>query len=350
MNITIFAGGAGTRLWPLSRQNSPKQFEKLKDDKSTLQMAVDRVQKFGFENIFISTNAQYKNLVQEQIPELSADHILTEPARRDQTAAIGLTLLRLKKQGKSGTTAILWADHFMEYPDRFVAALQDAECLIKENPKRFVFFGEKARFANHNLGWIQRGEPITNNVYEFLSWKYRPEINECQKMFASHAWVWNPGYFVFDLDFVLGLYEKFQPEMYRDLQEMVADETKISSMYPKLASFNFDNGIVEKIGPDQAVVINVDLGWSDPGTLYALKESLEPDTQKNYEVGKVISLNSFDSLLYNSEDKKIIAAVGLEGMIVVNTPDALVVVAKEQVPALKELLEKMDKENLGEYL
>src|SRR3989338_6733729 len=113
MKIIIFAGGAGIRLWPLSRRNSPKQFGKLTGDLSTLQMAIERVREFGLENIYISTNEHYVPLVKKQVPELSKDHILAEPARRDLAAAVGLTLLRLKQQGVSGTVGILWADHFM---------------------------------------------------------------------------------------------------------------------------------------------------------------------------------------------------------------------------------------------
>jgi mannose-1-phosphate guanylyltransferase len=134
MKIIIFAGGAGTRLWPLSRQNSPKQFAILKDGQSTLQMAVNRLKDFGFANTYIATNQDYASIVGEQVPQIPADHIMTEPARRDLAAAVGLALFRLKARGESGTVAMLWADHFMDKPQNFAEALCQADELIKKNP------------------------------------------------------------------------------------------------------------------------------------------------------------------------------------------------------------------------
>ncbi|HRH23626.1 MAG TPA: sugar phosphate nucleotidyltransferase, partial [Candidatus Magasanikbacteria bacterium] len=150
MHFLIFAGGAGTRLWPISRSKSPKQFEKLKDEKSTLQMAVERILPLGLNHIYISTNSRYVDLVQKQVPGIPSDHVMSEPARRDLAAAVLLGLLRLKQKGISGTVALLWADHFMERPDNFRTALLRAEELISENNNRFIFLVEKPRFPNHN--------------------------------------------------------------------------------------------------------------------------------------------------------------------------------------------------------
>ena len=138
--------------------------------------------------------------------------------------------------------------------------------------------------------------------------------------------------------------------MYHALQKMVENETLIKKEYATLPIFNFDNGIVEKISPNQAVVLNVDLGWSDPGTLYALKEAIEPDPSKNYEQGNVLTLLTKDSLVYNAEAKKIVTTIGLEGVMVVNTPDALLVCHKDHVPLIKELLAKIEADNKTEYL
>lgn len=337
-------------MWPLSRRNSPKQFEILKDDQSTLQMAIERVKGFGMDHLFISTNDEYIPLVRAQAPAVPTDHILGEPARRDVAAAVGLSLARLKKMGVAGTVAVLWADHFMDHPDQFIDALKRGEDLIEADRERLVFLGEKPRFANHNLGWIKVGQEITGGQYQFLAWKYRPELLECEKMLAEGSWLWNPGYFIFDMDFVLGLYEKYQPKMWSALNEMVGNEEKTKKMYPDLEKISFDNAILEKISPEQAVVLPVDLGWSDPGTLYALKEALEPNLENNFVKGNVVLDSSRDSFIYNDEKEKLVAVVGAEGMVVVNTKDAILVCPKDKVPEIKDLLKKIEEGGLEKYL
>ena len=350
MNIIIFAGGAGTRLWPLSRRNSPKQFAKLRGEQSTLQLAVERVRSFGLEHVYISTNADYVSIVREQVPDIPSENILSEPARRDLAAAVGLTLMRMKSRGVTGTVAVIWSDHFMEHPDRFQDALRQGEVLLQEQSDRLVFLGEEPRWPNHNLGWIHTGSLVGDNRYEFLGWKYRPELPLCEKMFASGTWMWNPGYFIFDLDFMLTLYQKFLPEMMSAFVAMGDDDTTIAAQYASLPSLHFDNAIIEKVDPHQAVVMKVNLGWSDPGTLYALKEALEPDKEKNYEKGRVMTYESKDCLVYNEETGKLVTTIGLDGMVVVNTPDALLVCPKNRVPDVKALLKKMEENNLENYL
>lgn len=350
MNFLIFAGGAGTRLWPISRSKSPKQFEKLKDDTSTLQMAVERISPLGLENVYISTNSRYVDLVQKQIAGVSPDHIMSEPARRDLAAAVLLGLLRLKQKGLSGTIALLWADHFMERPDNFRAALVRAEALITQNKNRFIFLAEKPRFPNHNLGWIQVGGEVEEGVFAFEGWKYRPDIIECEEMFESGMWQWNPGYFVADIDFVLGLYEKHQNELYTAVSQMVEGVRDLETEYSSVLSSSFDNAIIEKIDKSQAVVLPVDLGWSDPGTLYALKEALQSAPDQTVTIGNTYEMGSTDSFIFNDEPGKLVSVIGLKGMIVVNTKDALLVVHKDQVPEIKTLLAKLEKDGKENYL
>ncbi|MCB9798394.1 mannose-1-phosphate guanylyltransferase [Candidatus Nomurabacteria bacterium] len=344
MKLLIFAGGAGTRLWPLSRKNSPKQFEKLKDDTSTLQMAIDRVKSFGMENIYVSTNETYVPIVRDQVPDLFVDNIFTEPAKRDLAAAVGLSLCRLKNTGYSGPIALLWADHFMDHPDAFVQALQKAQELITQKSDQFVFLAEKPRFANQNLGWINVGSCVDPDVCQFEGWKYRPELIDCQNMFESGDWYWNPGYFVTDLDFVLGLYDVHMPDMCANLMAMSDDEQKMKETYHTLEAVSFDNAIVEKIRKDQAVVLKVDLGWSDPGTLYALKEALVSAQEKNLIKGESVNLDSKDCFIFNEQEGKLVTTIGLEGMMVINTQDALLVCHKDDVPRIKELLIAMEQD------
>lgn len=351
MKIIIFAGGSGTRLWPLSRKNLPKQFKKMFDGKSTIQMAVDRIEKpFGTYNIYISTNENYASMAKEQMPQIPSSNIVGEPTKRDLAPAIGYNFMRLKKQGYSGPVAILWSDHLMNNVDNFVKILKKGEDLIRKDPKRLIFIGEKARYAENNLGWIHVGKELEEGVHEFIEWKYRPDIVECEAIFKSGEWMWNPGYWIVDLDYVLSLYKKFMPEMYKKLEKIgesvgtIKENEVLKKVYPTMQSISFDNAIVEKVPSKGAVVLAADMGWADPGTLYALKEALVGNHGKNYTQGLTVEMDTKDSLIINEEQDKLVATIGLDETVVVNTKDALLVVKKENVREISKLLDKIEKD------
>ncbi|MCU0678954.1 MAG: sugar phosphate nucleotidyltransferase [Planctomycetes bacterium] len=346
MKLIIFAGGIGTRLWPLSRENSPKQFDKIFSGRSTLQMAIERVKgDFGVENIFIQTVENFRKIVQEQIQDLPKENIIVEPARRNLGPAVCLAAIELKKRGYQGPLAILWADHLMDNPSEFINALKIGESLIKEQSQRFIFLGERPRFANNNLGWIKVGEKIADfkgtDYYSFEGWKYKPTTEECDHMFRTGEYFWNPGYFLTSIEFLYDQYQKLAPEIFSHVA---------SGNYAQAEATHFDRAIIEKVDLSKAVVIKTNMGWSDPGTLYALKEALEKDKQANVISGKVVTLDAEDCLLYNFEPKKLVAAVGLKGMVVVNTADAMIVVPREEVVKVTELVRKIKEEGLNQYL
>ncbi len=346
MKLIIFAGGIGTRLWPLSRANSPKQFDKIFSGKSTLQLAVERVAPaFGIENIFIQTVENFKDIIRKQISGLPEDNLIVEPGRRNLAPAVCLSVIELKNRGFKGPMAILWADHLMDNPQEFVQALKIGESLIKEKGDRFIFLGEKPRFANNNLGWIKIGERIgsinNNDYFSFEGWKYKPAVEECGQIFREGKSYWNPGYFITSIEFLLEQYKILAPEIYKNVSK---------GKYEQAKATHFDRAIIEKIDLSQAVVIKTNMGWSDPGTLYALKEALEENKQANVIHGQVTTLNTSDSLIYNLEKGKLVTAIGLAGMVIVNTPDALVVVPKEEVVHITDLVKKLKEQGREEYL
>ncbi len=346
MKLVIFAGGKGTRLWPLSRVNSPKQFDKIFNNKSTLRLAFERIEPvFGVENIFIQTIDRYKDIVKEQIPELKEENIFIEPAKRDVGPAVCFAANELSKKGYSGAISILWSDHIMERVDNYVNALKIGEELIRKNPERIIWLGEQPRFANDNIGWIKVDESkeVINNfsIYNFSGWKYRPEAKECDKIYKSGFYLWNSGYFITSIKFLIDSYKKLTPEIY---------DKVVGGDYENAPAISFDVAIAEKLSLDKAVVIKTNMGWTDPGTLYALKKALEEAQKENVIEGKVSTLNCEDSLIYNLEDKKLVAAVGLRGMVVVNTDDALIVVHKDEVVHITKLVKQMEEEGFNKYL
>ncbi|OIO06896.1 hypothetical protein CO115_05130 [Candidatus Falkowbacteria bacterium CG_4_9_14_3_um_filter_36_9] len=346
MKIVIFAGGIGSRLWPLSRENSPKQFDRIFNGQSTIQLAISRVAPvFGYENIFIQTVAEYKKILKKQIPKIPNNNIIIEPSRRNLAPAVCYALTKLKAKGHKGALAILWADHLMDRVDEFITALQLSKKLIQKDPNRFIFLAERPRFANNNLGWIKVGEKsgkIENiDYYKFSGWKYRPEPVECDHMYRSGSYFWNPGYFITSIDFLIKQYRKLAPKIYNNIKE---------GNYNECEPIHFDSAIIEKMDLSQAAVLKTNMGWSDPGTLYALKEALEESREDNVIRGTAVVLNTSDSLIYNLEKKKLIAVIGLRGMVVVNTPDAMVVAHKDEVVNITNLVKKMKEEGLNKYL
>ncbi|MCB8945068.1 MAG: mannose-1-phosphate guanylyltransferase [Ardenticatenaceae bacterium] len=362
MKIVIFAGGTGRRLWPISRQKSPKQFEPIIGSKSTLQLAVDRVlATYGAENIFISTNERYAEMVREQLPQLPPRNVIGEPMRRDLAAAVGLAMAHLSVAADHADepVAILWGDNYMNQVANFLQVMAAAEQLLLADEANILFIGETPRFANENLGWLGLGEEIgrieDQPYYRFGSLTYKPPLAECKQMFADGTHVWNTGYFVTTLDFVRQQYQQHQPEMWAHLNEIEAvigqpdyAET-LHRLYPQLREISFDDAILRHVPTEQALVLHGEMGWSDPGTLYALKEAVNPDLKANVTKGKVLDHRSQDCLVYNYEEHKLVAAVGLEGMIVVNTEDAVLVVHKDYIPLVKDLVNGLEGTDLESY-
>lgn len=363
MRIVIFAGGSGRRLWPISRVKSPKQFEPIVGDQSTLQMAVNRVlAPYGPEHIYISTNSGYRDMVRSQLPQLDPDHIIGEPVRRDLAAAVGLALIHLTAASpavRDEPVAIVWGDSYVSNTRVFLDLLAAGADLLRQEVANIFFVGETPRFANENLGWLALGAPVEGDTavpaFRFENLTYRPAKATCDEMFATGRYVWNTGYFITTPGFVQDLYARYQPQMWQQLQEISAVigrpsyEETLNRIYPKMEAISFDDAILTHLPPGSAAVLHGDLGWSDPGTLYALKEALQPDENRNLAQGRVVDTQSRDSLIYNYDEDKLLVAIGLDGMIVVNTEDAILVVHKDQIPLVKQIVEGFENTDLEAF-
>ncbi len=366
MKIVIFAGGSGRRLWPISRQKSPKQFEPILGSESTLQLAVGRVlDTYGAENIFISTNEKYVEMVREQLPQLPAANIIGEPTRRDLAPAVGLAMAHLAHHapGADGLdeepVAILWGDNYMDHVPNFLKVMATAEKLLQQKQADILFIGETPRFANENLGWLGLGEQLGSidgqPYFRFGSLTYRPPLADCQRMFAAKSHVWNTGYFVTTLGFVRRLYRERQPAMWAQLSQIEAQigqdgyTAVLHDIYPQLEIISFDDAILTHVAPEQALILHSEMGWSDPGTLYALKEAINPDLTANVTKGQVIIEKTQDCLVYNYEPDKLVVTVGVEGLVVVNTEDAILVVHKDSIPLVKQVVNGLEGTELEKY-
>jgi mannose-1-phosphate guanylyltransferase len=351
MKAIIFAGGVGTRLWPLSRKKSPKQFEKIIGNKSTLQLAAYRLlPDFSWQDIYVSTGAPYVAIVQKQLEALPPDHVIGEPEMRDVGPAVGLITSLLVRDFPSEPMVIVWSDHLVKKEALFRKILVRAGEVVKKDPDRIIFVAQKPRFASENLGWIEFGKEMMNrdnmHVYSFVDFQYRPDASTAKRYFTSGHHAWNLGYFVTTPQFLWAQYKKFAPNLYAGLSR-IADcwhtgtyEETLAKIYPTLEKISFDNLILEKLDPSTAYVISEDIGWSDIGAWEALKEALEEATDKNVTEGKVLLTDTADSLVYNYTDQ-LVTTIDLKDALIVATGDVILVCNKASVPKIKKLVESL---------
>lgn len=351
MKAIIFAGGVGTRLWPLSRKKSPKQFEKIIGNKSTLQLAAERLQPdFSWEDIYVSTGQAYVPIVQKQLDKLPPDQVIGEPAMRDVGPAVGLITSLLVRDHPNDPMVILWSDHLVKKDDVFRAILKTSGDIITKDPNKIIFVSQKPRFPSVNLGWIDYGKEITVqngfSFHRFIDFQYRPDKKTAERYFTSGHHAWNLGYFVTTPQFLWKQYERFAPNVYKPLSR-IADtwhsaryQDTLNALYPTLEKISFDNAILEKLDPSDAMVISENIEWSDVGAWEALKEALEETSDKNVTQGKVILTDTEDSLVYNYTDQTI-ATIDIQDLLIVNTQDVVLVCKKTSVPKIKKLVESL---------
>lgn len=352
MKIIVFAGGVGTRLWPLSRKNTPKQFGNIIGDQSTLQQAVNRLRpEFEFEDIFIATGEQYKEIVHQQLPGIPKNNFILEPMLKDVGPAIGLTAVLLNKKFSEEPIAIIWSDHMVKNGKTFIKALRLGEKQILEHKSHFIFIGQKPRFANQNCGWIQMGQKIedadSSKIYRFKKLCYRPKIEEAEYFFKNKNYVWNLGYFVTTPKYLISLFKEHMPDIYEKLMQIQSAQgkpnfkTTLHDLYAGMEKISFDDAILVKLIPDNFRVIAADLEWSDVGTWDALKEALTGSKDENITLGNVMLENTKDVLLFNY-DKKLCLGIDLNETIIINTEDVLLICPKNSVPKIKKFVEKLN--------
>ena len=350
MKAIIFAGGTGTRLWPLSRKKSPKQFEKIVGNKSTLQLAVERLlPDFKYSDIYISTNFLYKDIVKKQLPKIPEINFLFEPEKKDVAPAIALAMSILLRQNPDEPVAILWSDHLVKQVTLFQKILKLAGSEVKKNPHKIVFIANKPRFPSTNLGYIHIGKKLKTvnkiNIHQFEGLKYKPDEVTAKKFFQSGKYGWNLGYFVTTPRFIYRYFERLAPNIHKNTETILKKYGKsnyqsfLKKTYGQVENINFDNAILENLDKKDASVIVEDIGWSDVGSWEALKEALQLDTYENVIRGKVYLDNVHDSLIYNYDDNKMVVAVDLDENIIINTRDVILITKKNSMGKVKKIVE-----------
>jgi len=353
MKAVIFAGGVGSRLWPLSRKKSPKQFMDIVDNKTMLQLCVDRlVPGFDLDDIYITTGKDYVSAVKKQLPSLSKNNIIAEPATRDVGPAVGLVAALFAKKFPNEPLTLLWgSDHLVKKEGYFRRILKAAGNIIRENPQQIILIGQTPRFASQNLGWISFGKKTVDDhdipFHQLEGFQYRPDEKTAENYFKDGKHAWNLGYWVTSPSFLWNLFKEHSPKLFsqlkkiQDAYETPDYERVLGEIYPQLEKISFDNAIVEKMNFKNGLVVPADLGWSDVGAWEALKEALETSKEANVTQGKVILEDSADNLVYNYDADKLVVGIDLNDFLIVNTHDVLLVTKKTSVPKIKKLVDSL---------
>ncbi len=348
MKIVILAGGAGTRLWPMSHPEKPKQFQNLISDRSMIQETFDRISFVKPEDIYVSTNAQYEDFVRKQLPQLPEENLILEPSMQDTGPSIGLAATLIAKKDPDAVMAIIYADHLVQDREEFEQKLYAAERLAQEE-NTLNIIEVKAKYPNVNLGYVKIGRMLGERdgveIYEFKEFKEKPNYETAKRFLSSYSYLWNTGYYVWKVSTILAEFEKHMPKTYEQLMA-IQNGGSIAERYPKCDKISIDYGIMEKVDPSRVRIIPADLGWSDIGTFSSLHEELAESPHANVTKGDVVAVDCEGTLLYNEGPEKI-AAFGLKNMVVVSADGFTLICPKEKSSDLKTLLNKLHNEPNG---
>jgi mannose-1-phosphate guanylyltransferase len=351
----IMAGGVGTRMWPLSRRDRPKQSLSLDGERTMFEHAVDRIAPlFQPEQIFVVTGAEHITPLAAQAPELPAENFIIEPEGRGTGPCIGLGALHLHRQDPEAVMAVLTADHFITEATRFRQALTAAAQVAGEG--HLVTLGIKPSSPSTGYGYIKQGESldVVEGLPVFRADRFteKPSLETALHMVESGEYSWNSGMFIWRVDRILEEFQRQMPEFYVQLAEVEATlgtpgyVPTLGRVWPQVTRQTIDYGVME--GAEDVVVIPVDIGWSDVGSWASLLELLSADEAGNVVVGPHVGIDTRDTLVFGG--KRLIATIGLEGMVIVDTEDALLVCPREREQEVRAIVRRLESEDWREYL
>lgn len=348
----ILAGGSGTRLWPRSRRQHPKQLLDLLSERTMLQETVERIAPLvSYSNVFVITNHEYVADVQYQLPEVQSEQVIGEPEGRGTAPPAALAALVLQQRDPDAITIILPADHAIPHAAEFRYALRAAGEMA--NDGYLVTLGIKPEYAETGYGYIEvgapLGEPLGLTAYRVKRFTEKPDAATAAQFVASGNYFWNSGIFIWRIDTILQEFAQHLPEMRDQLEQMVAkglDAPTLEQDWAALENQTLDFGIMEK--SERVAMVPLDVGWNDVGSWAAIFDLMEGDADGNVIVGHHIGVDTQSSLIYSKG--RLIATVGLDNMIIVDAGDVLLVCPKDRAQQVKQIVDELKRRGAHEYL
>jgi mannose-1-phosphate guanylyltransferase/mannose-6-phosphate isomerase len=339
MKAVILAGGSGTRLWPVSRYGLPKQFIKLNGGKSLLCQTVERLAAaVPLKEIFVITNEDYRFHVQEDLRSVSpaiADNVILEPVGRNTAPAIALVMKYCQEKLKCGKDEVIFicpSDHIIEPVEKFADYARQAETAAKAGA--IVTFGIKPSRPETGYGYIRKGSSEGGGVFKVARFAEKPDLATAEKYLRDGDYYWNSGMFSFTIGTMLAEFKSHAPEISR---RMGAKLAKMISDFRNMPSISIDYAVMEK--SRRASVLPMAILWSDVGSWDSLHEVIKPNAAGNVNIGDVLALDTRNTTVYGG--KRLISAVGVKDLIIIDTEDALLVIKKGQAQRVKEVVDAL---------
>lgn len=339
----IMAGGKGTRFWPLSTEEKPKQFLNLVGEKTMIQMTVDRITPIiPLERIFVCTGERYVNLVKEQLPELPEKNIIIEPEGRNTAPCITLSALVIKRYYKDATMVVLPSDHLIEKEDAFINIIKKSTEFLNDYKNSIITLGMTPNRAETGYGYIEVGNDevsssdfTISNVSRFVE---KPNKEKAEEYLQAGNFLWNGGMFMWKVESILEKIKEYMPKTYNaliGLEEVSEIELKkfVNENYHKTDAISVDYGLLEK--SEEIFVVPSNIGWDDVGSWDAIERYMDKDSNGNIIIGNVKGKKARDNILISSSSKIVID--NLSDIYVIESNGSVIIGRKEKINRVKEL-------------
>jgi len=358
LHAVVMAGGSGTRFWPKSRRNRPKQLLRLHGESTMLQQTVDRIAPLvAPDRTWIITGGDQAEAVRAQLPALPPANVVAEPCPRDTAACVGLAAAIVAKHDPGGIMIVMPADHVIRPPEKFRATVEAAVGVIEADPTAFVTFGIKPTRPETGYGYIERGDSLGSHggiaLHRVVQFREKPDRATAERFLAEARFAWNSGIFVWRASAILEALAAHRPKLAESLARVApaigtpGEAEAIAREYPGMEKIAIDKAVMEKAA--NVLVLEVAYDWNDVGDWRALTELVPPDDRGNTIQGAVHPVDTKRSIIV-SDDGGLIATLGVEDLVIVQSAGATLVARIDQLDKLKGLVEGLGKAGHGSTL
>ncbi|MBZ5859077.1 mannose-1-phosphate guanylyltransferase [Flavihumibacter profundi] len=354
--VAIMAGGIGSRFWPMSRTNYPKQFlDILNTGKTLIQWTYERYADFiPVENIFVVTSEEYAGIVAEQLPNLPVANILGEPSRKNTAPCIAYISFKLMQKDPKASLIIAPADHLILDKIAFKKVCLEALSFVNKH-NALITLGIQPTHPNTGYGYIQfEQHAVSDNVFKVKTFTEKPNLELAKTFLASGDFLWNAGIFVWQVKNIITAFEQYLPEMHevfaaeKDKFNTPGEKKALEEIYPQCTNISIDFGIMEKA--NNVYIIPSSFGWSDLGTWNSAYDNFEKDYLENAVAGNNVVVIDATKCMVHVPDDKLVLLQGLDDFIVVDTDDVLLICRKNKEQEIKEYVAEVRRKKGEKYL